>query len=149
IYATFARMGMMYGAGFQAIAAIHLGNGQVLAHLQLPKAVEDKWGDYVLHPRLMDSALQACVGLGDASLEPSNQPRVTYAMESLRILAQYVREMIARLSYATGSHVGDDVVKVYMDLCDEEVNVCVVIRGFSYRILKSEQVRKLFVPWES
>ena len=149
IYATFARMGMMYGAGFQAIAAIHLGNGQVLAHLQLPKAVEDKWGDYVLHPSLMDSALQACVGLGDASLEPSNQPRVPYAMESLRIIAHCHREMIAWLRYALGSHVGDDVVKVDIDLCDDEGNVCVEMRGFSYRILKSEQVRQLSAPRES
>src|SRR5215510_1922041 len=65
IYATFVRMGMMYGPGFQAITAIHRGNGQVLAHLQLPTTVEHTLGDYVLHPSLTDSALQTCVGLAD------------------------------------------------------------------------------------
>src|SRR5260370_513871 len=117
IYATFVRMGMIYGAGFQAITAIHCGNGQVLAHLQLPRAVEEKWGDYVLHPSLTDSALQACVGLVDASLEASNQPRVPYAMESLRIVANCSREMVAWLRYAPGSPAGDAVVKIDIDLC--------------------------------
>src|SRR5215469_12253833 len=79
----------------------------------------------------------------------SIQPRVPYAMESLRIIAHCHREMIAWLRYALGSHVGDDVVKVDIDLCDDEGNVCVEMRGFSYRILKSEQVRQLSAPRES
>ena len=149
VYATFAQMGMIYGAGFQAITAIHRGDGQVLAHLRLPKAIEDKWGGYVLHPSLMDSALQACVGLADASLELSNEPRLPYALESLRIIAPCSREMIAWLRYAQGSQAGDDVVKVDIDLCDVEGNVCVKMQGFSYRVLTSGEGRWLHDRQES
>lgn len=149
IYGTFARMGMMYGAGFQGITALDRGNGQVMARLQLPQVVEQKWDDYLLHPSLLDSAIQGCIGFVDASLEPSNQPRVPYAMESLRIIERCRREMIAWLRYAAGSHAGDDVVKVDIDLCDEKGNVCLEIRGFSYRILRSEQMRHLHPRQES
>jgi polyketide synthase PksL len=143
VYATFAQMGMIYGAGFQAITAIHRGKGQVLAHLRLPRAVEDKWGGYVLHPSLMDSALQACVGLADTSVELSNQPRLPYALESLRIIAPCRREMVAWLRYAPGSQAAGDIVKVDIDLCDEQGNVCAEMQGFSYRVLKSDEGRWL------
>ncbi|HET8891422.1 MAG TPA: SDR family NAD(P)-dependent oxidoreductase [Candidatus Angelobacter sp.] len=142
VYATFASMGMIYGAGFQAISAVHQGNGQALAHLRLPKVVEDRWGDYVLHPSLMDSALQACVALADPSLELSKQPRLPFALESLRIIAPCSREMIAWLRYAPGSQAADEVVKVDIDLCDMQGNVCVEMQGFSYRILNSGEGRR-------
>ena len=63
IYAGFAGMGLMYGPGFQSITGMRCGRGQVLAQLRLPGVVEEKWGEYVLHPSLLDGGLQACVGL--------------------------------------------------------------------------------------
>src|SRR5579864_3632570 len=63
VYAACASMGMVYGPAFQSITALHRGSNQVLAQLQLPGSVAGKSADYVLHPSLMDSALQAAVGL--------------------------------------------------------------------------------------
>src|SRR5205807_1833728 len=48
VYAMCARMGLGYGPALQVIAAIARGNGQALAELQLPKAVEEKAEDFVL-----------------------------------------------------------------------------------------------------
>src|SRR5438270_236629 len=59
VYAVCARMGLVYGPAFQTITAIDQGRNQLLAHLRLPGVAEDKSGDYVLHPSLMDGALQA------------------------------------------------------------------------------------------
>ena len=139
VYAAFARMGMIYGPAFQAITAIHRGNGQVLAHLRLPMSLEDKWEDYVLHPSLMDSTLQACVGLIDGSLELSHQPRMPFALDSLRIVSPCNREMVAWVRYALSSQAGDEAAKLDIDLCDEQGNPCVEIRGFSYRALRSQE----------
>src|SRR5260370_14588818 len=133
-----ARMGLVYGPEFQGITAIHQGSHQVLAQLRLPRAVEDTWGDYVLHPSLMDSALQAGVALIDGGSELFNQPPLPFALESLRILSACSREMFAWVRYAPGSQASDKVVKLDIDLCDEGGNVCVQMRGFSSRVLSQE-----------
>src|SRR5262249_59736453 len=101
--------------------------------LRLPKAVEDTSGDYVLHPSLMDGALQACVGLIDGSTEGSNQPRLPFALESLRIVSPCSREMVAWARYSPGGQVGDEVIKLDIDLGDEQGNIAAQMRGISWR----------------
>jgi polyketide synthase PksN len=59
IYTAFERMGIFYGPAFQGIEAIYQGNGEVLAHLRLRDAAAINWEVYLLHPALLDSALQA------------------------------------------------------------------------------------------
>src|SRR5260370_151802 len=131
-------MGLVYGPVLQGITAIHQGSHQVLAQLRLPRAVEDTWGDYVLHPSLMDSALQAAVALVEGGSELINQPPLPFALESLRMVSTCSREMFAWVRYAPGSQASDKVVKLDIDLCDEGGNVCVQIRGFSSRVLSQE-----------
>ena len=139
IYAGFAGMGLMYGPGFQSITGMRCGRGQVLAQLRLPGVVEEKWGEYVLHPSLLDGGLQACVGLMEGRWEATKRPRLPFALESLRIVAGCSREMMAWVRYAPGSQAGDTVVKLDIDLCDERGHVCVEMRGFSSRELKSDE----------
>ena len=62
VYAACARMGLIYGPSFQAITALHRGHDQVLAQLRVPGTVADPSAGYVLHPSVMDGALQAAVG---------------------------------------------------------------------------------------
>ncbi|HET8796364.1 MAG TPA: beta-ketoacyl synthase N-terminal-like domain-containing protein, partial [Thermoanaerobaculia bacterium] len=93
--------------------------------------------DYVLHPSLMDGALQAAAGLSDEGPE-SGQPRLPFALETLRILSPCTPDMRAWLRYSAGSRAGDKVVKLDVDLCDERGNVCVQMRGFSWRVLSEE-----------
>ncbi|PYS28404.1 MAG: hypothetical protein DMG11_12775, partial [Acidobacteria bacterium] len=134
VYTTFARMGLVYGPSFQGITAIHRGSGQLLAQLRLPKTVADNSRDYVLHPSLMDSALQASIGLIEGGPE-SNQPRLPFALEALRIVSPCTPEMFAWVRYAPGSQAADNVVKLDIDLCDEYGRVCIQMHGFSSRVL--------------
>jgi len=137
VYAAFARKGLVYGPSFQGITAIHQGSHQVLARLRLPKTVDDTSGDYVLHPTLMDSALQAAVVLLDVDTE-SYEPRLPFVLESLRIVAPCSRTMIAWVRYAPGSQAGDNVTKLDIDLCDERGNISAEMRGLSLRAPKKE-----------
>src|SRR6266850_1027174 len=138
VYATCDRMGLVYGPAFRAITAIHQGSNQLLAHLRLPRAVEDTSTDYVLHPSVMDGALQACVRQIDGSPEESSRPRLPFALESLRVVSPCTPDMVAWVRYSPGSHVDDKVVKLDIDLCDERGNVCVQMRGFSSRVPSKE-----------
>src|SRR5215813_4403597 len=134
VYALCARMGLIYGPSFQGITAIHRGNGQALAQLRLPSVVAETSGDYVLHPSMMDGALQAAVGLIDDASE-SNEPRLPFALESLRIISPCSQGMVAWVRYAPGSQAADAVAKLDIDLCDERGNVCAQMRGVSWRAL--------------
>ncbi|MCP5003007.1 MAG: SDR family NAD(P)-dependent oxidoreductase, partial [Planctomycetes bacterium] len=62
-YQAFKEMGIDYGKGHRGIQKIYQGENQVLARLSLPSSVYDTQGEYVLHPSLMDSALQSSIGL--------------------------------------------------------------------------------------
>ncbi|CAM5344927.1 2-methoxy-6-polyprenyl-1,4-benzoquinol methylase, mitochondrial [Streptomyces abikoensis] len=57
-YAAVAAAGLEYGPAFQVLRELHTGDGQVLAayHCDLP---DDGYGGYVVHPALLDGALQA------------------------------------------------------------------------------------------
>ena len=137
VYAACSRMGLIYGASFQGITALHRGTGQVLAELRLPEAIAGSATEFVLHPSLMDGALQACVGLLDAA---SSQPRVPFALETLRIVAPCTAEMLAWVRVAAGSRIDEPVVKLDIDVCDERGNVCAQLRGLSSRAMSSEAV---------
>jgi acyl transferase domain-containing protein/enoyl-CoA hydratase/carnithine racemase/acyl carrier protein len=138
VYKAFALMGLHYGPTHQAITALHLGEKQVLARLRLPAGVETSQETYRLHPSLMDSALQASVGLMVDLAHPPNKPSLPLALESLRIVSPCTSEMFAWVRYSTGSHAGDKVIKLDIDLCDEHGNVCVQMHGFSTRLFGKE-----------
>ncbi|HEX6101022.1 MAG TPA: SDR family NAD(P)-dependent oxidoreductase [Thermoanaerobaculia bacterium] len=136
VYATCARMGLVYGPSFRSIAAIRLGSGQLLAELRLPPIATEDADGFVLHPSLMDGALQAAVGLledGDAE-----KPRLPFALESLRVLSPCTAETVVWLRHAAGSQPSDKVFKLDIDLCDADGKVCVEMRGFSWRVLSNE-----------
>ncbi len=138
VYTIFAGMGLNYGPAHQGITVIHLGEKQVLAQLRLPEVVETNQHEYVLHPSLMDSALQASIGLIVALNNVPTKPYLPFAVESLRIISSCAKEMAAWARYSKGSKPGDKTVKVDLDLCDERGNVCVQMRGFALRVLVSE-----------
>ena len=51
--------GFFFGPGHQGIEMVYAGAGQALGKLSLPNKVLDTKKQFVLHPSLMDSALQS------------------------------------------------------------------------------------------
>ncbi|HEX6160254.1 MAG TPA: SDR family NAD(P)-dependent oxidoreductase, partial [Thermoanaerobaculia bacterium] len=150
VYAACDRMGLFYGPSFRAIANVQRGSHQVLAQLRLPKVAEEKAAEYVLHPSLLDSALQAAVGLAGDLSELSSKPRLPFALDTLRVVAPCSAEMYAWIRYASGSSATDNVVKLNIDLCDAGGNVCVQMRGMALRVLTREAGRLLATPvWQA
>jgi acyl transferase domain-containing protein/enoyl-CoA hydratase/carnithine racemase/acyl carrier protein len=134
VYAAWARMGLVYGPAFHGIAALHRGGRQLLASLRLPASVEDRASAYVLHPSVIESALQASVGLfGAGSLDDVVASRLPIALASLRIVSRCTREMAAWVRYSPGSEPGDDIVRVDIDLCDTRGTVCVQMQGLGWQ----------------
>ncbi|MCP5003332.1 MAG: SDR family NAD(P)-dependent oxidoreductase, partial [Planctomycetes bacterium] len=141
-YQAFKKMGIEYGEGHRGIREIYQGEKQVLAKLSLPYSVHDTLDGYLLHPGLMDSAIQSSIGLvlnsgalSDGSKAPL-KPSIPFALESLEILGSCTSEMYAWVRYSSRSATSDKAQKLDIDLCGEQGNVCVKMRGFSSRTLE-------------
>ncbi|MBO0798886.1 MAG: polyketide synthase dehydratase domain-containing protein, partial [Blastocatellia bacterium] len=141
VYSIFARMGLDYGPAHRGITVVNLGEDQVLAQLRLPEVVESSQYKYVLHPSLIDSALQSAIGLIIDLNNIPTTPYLPFGVESLSIRSACTKQMSARVRYSRGSKPGDKIVKFDIDLYDQHDNVCVQMRGFAFRILSGEIFR--------
>ncbi|MCP5007127.1 MAG: zinc-binding dehydrogenase, partial [Planctomycetes bacterium] len=136
-YHIFKKMGIEYGKGHQGVREIYRGRNQLLAKLSLPTSVQGTLGDYVLHPSLMDSALQSSIGLmlNIGTHKDNNgeqiKPALPFALETLEILSPCTSEMYGWVRYSSRSTPSDKVQNLDIDLCDKEGNVCVQMRGLS------------------
>ncbi len=126
-YEIFSQMGIDYGPGHRAIEEVYLGEGVAVAKLVLPSAVKETSDGFVLHPTMMDGALQASLGL--VLTAGASAPLVPFALEELEVYAGCVPRMWVLLR-RSGS--------LDIDCCDEEGNVCVRLKGYFSRELKGE-----------
>jgi polyketide synthase PksN len=139
-YDTFKSMGIDYGLGHKCIEQLFIGQGQVLAKLTLQSGhVKDQ---YILHPALMDSAIQASIGLlGIGGLEnPHNlKPKLPFALEQIEVMGGFTTSMWALVRYSQGCSVNDKIQKLDIDLCDDQGKICVSMRGYSSRVLEEHK----------
>ncbi|MEH1778402.1 MAG: SDR family NAD(P)-dependent oxidoreductase [Nostoc sp.] len=140
-YQAFMAMGIDYREGHQGIAAVHVGTDQILAELSLPISVLDNHQQFILHPSLMDSALQAVIGfaLGAQISDAEPQTSLPYALERLEIKAKCSTSMWVWIRYADNNKAGSPIQKFDLDLCDESGKICVLMRGFSSRVFLSQE----------
>jgi polyketide synthase PksN len=135
-YETYRTMGIDYGLRQQGIEMVYMGSGQVLAKLTLPSAVANTKEQFVLHPSIMDAALQASLGLmmgsGDLNL------MLPFALEEIEIVGNCNSALWAWIRYSEQSRTGDKVQKLDIDLCDDDGMVCVRMKGLSLRVLEGE-----------
>lgn len=142
-YEVFKAMGISYGPGHRGIEEIYVGKDQILAKLSLPSSVSGTKEQYVLHPSMLDCALQASIGImlgPDQMFLPNikalHSPVMPFAMQELEVLGRCTPKMWALIRYSKGSIAGDKVQKFDVDLCDEQGTICVRIKGFTTRILE-------------
>jgi len=136
-YEIFQGMGFDYGAAHRAIASVAYGTDAggepfVLAQLRLPAVVADTAADFVLHPSLMDAALQALVGwmLEDAGAGEPARAWVPFALERLEVWGPCPAS-----AWAVIRRRARDRGEFDIDVCDERGQVCARLAGFSLRSL--------------
>ncbi|WP_442952230.1 polyketide synthase dehydratase domain-containing protein [Paenibacillus vortex] len=146
-YEVFNAMGMDYGPAHRGIEEAYKeeGSGQILAKLSIPSIVTSTLNEYVLHPSLMDSALQATIGFlmsseGEGRIPDSVKPVMPFALQELYILGDCTPNMWAwiRSSDQYAAATIGKTQKLDIDLCDEQGRIRVRMRGFSTRVLEGE-----------
>ncbi|EIW21029.1 amino acid adenylation domain-containing protein [Pelosinus fermentans] len=142
-YEAYRTMGIDYGPGHQGIREIYVGEYQVLAKISMPSYVRDMQEEFIMHPSIMDSALQASIGLimSYGEIEPS-KPIVPFALQEIEIFQKCTSAMWAHVRYSNGSKPGDKIHKLDIDICDELGGICVRLKGFSARVMEKDNIQK-------
>jgi acyl transferase domain-containing protein/acyl carrier protein/nucleoside-diphosphate-sugar epimerase len=140
-YAALASAGVCYGPAQKAMHTVYTGPNQVLAKLQLPDIIADTSELYVLHPAIMDAALQASIALALADGGSGQRPvLLPFALESLEIFAPCQPVMWTWIRASATPAAGDDLHKLDIDLCTEQGEVCVRMLGFTSRVLSGDRI---------
>jgi amino acid adenylation domain-containing protein len=137
-YEAFKMTGIDYGPGHKGVEAVYIGADQVLAKLSLPAAVSGTQDQFILHPSLMDAAVQATIGLytGDTDGEASLKPSLPFALGELEILSGCTPTMWALIRYSGDRTPGDRVRKMDIELCDDRGRICIRMKEFTSRFLE-------------
>ncbi|WP_316205878.1 SDR family NAD(P)-dependent oxidoreductase, partial [Bradyrhizobium sp. SZCCHNS1012] len=145
-YAAFSQMGLAYGGSFRCLRHVRKGRdatGRPLALGELSLAPEMADASYVLHPGLLDAALQASIGLALGSEVPEDRkPPLPFALERLEILAPLPEKAWAIVQDSRGGERGSAVEKLDIDVADESGRVCLHLGGYSYRVPDSSMRQK-------
>ncbi|WP_344637981.1 SDR family NAD(P)-dependent oxidoreductase [Kitasatospora cystarginea] len=134
-YERFSGIGMTYGPTLRAIEELHTGTRQAMARLNLPAGAARESG-FVLNPSMLDAALQATVGLfvGEPGTARTALP---FALRELEVLRAAPATGWVIIRFAEDDHPGA-VRRLDLDLCDDNGDVCVRLRGFSARTLGND-----------
>ncbi|MDO8387773.1 MAG: SDR family NAD(P)-dependent oxidoreductase, partial [Polaromonas sp.] len=126
-YAAYEARGLSYGLAHRALEQLWVEGDEVLARWRLPPGVALE--AQVLHPGVLDAALQAQVGW---SLD-GTQPSLPFALDRLEVLQRCPAQGWAWLR-RTGGAAGEPP-KLDIDLLDDEGDPCLLVRGFSSRLV--------------
>lgn len=140
LYALYGSMGIQYGPAHQGIRGLWTGDGQVVAEIALPEVLAETKADFLLHPSLLDSALQATLGfvLGpDRKAEGETKPGLPFALQELEVYGRCPAAVWAVIRYSEDHKPNSPVQRVDIDVCDENGTVMVRMEGFSTRVLEA------------
>lgn len=147
-YERFAVMGIVFGPRMQGLSSLYLGekqsNGarQVLAELVLPDGLKDSSHPFIMHPTLLDSAIQASIGV---NFEPSMQTTAAYVPFTINTLRQFHYEVhsedqgdihwawVRESSNMTNGTGQSSLLSVDVDLLDAQGRSRIEVRGLSFR----------------
>lgn len=139
-YAAFAAMGFQYGDEHKGLERLYVGENQLLAKLTLPGSVRHTQADYLLHPSLLDAAIQATVGF--MMEESEMKVLVPFTLEELRLLHHQPSPAWAVIRPGQGRKLGNGMRKLDIDLCDEKGQLCIQLKGLTVKEWKESPKSK-------
>lgn len=137
IYEQLSELGIHYGPTMRSISHIWIGHEELLANLQLPSELFASPAydgeSFYIHPSVLDSAFQSCLGIFTAS---NNQElALPFAIDRLILLSPTTTEMWAHVRALPSN---GSIRKLDIDLLDQQGRVCLSIEGFTFRMVKSD-----------
>lgn len=140
IYTDYKGVGLDYGPSFQVIHACYSNEIECLSVLKLPHTTTSDNDGFILHPSIMDGALQSIIGL--TSTQKTYLP---FSLGSLDIYGALPSTCYAYVSDFDNKAV--DMPRFSIQIADETGKVLVVMRDFICRALREgEEVIHYYSP---
>ncbi len=141
-YLGFESKGLGYGTGFRTIQKIFVGEKGVLAHLQLPPSLKESFGDFGLHPGLLDGAFQSLIGLvgKDSGVDAGSDPMLPFALEEIELINPLTETCYAIIS-AVGDMQNGPVKKFKIMIQDENGLPLLAINNFTVREFRRDKTK--------
>jgi polyketide synthase PksL len=128
IYRGFATHGLIYGRGLQVIRELYAGETCVLARLQLPDHLKEEFAEFVLHPALIDGALQTVAALLTSAR--AQRQYLPFALEEMDLLRPLTQVCYAFAESAASSRQnGSQSRKFNIQILNENGDVLVRLRN--------------------
>jgi acyl transferase domain-containing protein len=135
-YQQFEQFGFQYGDSFRTIQELHIASHFALSRLELAETSKDDSEQYILHPCLIDGALQTVIGL-IAQGEPDT-PYLPFALDEVEILHPLPQICYACAEPVTSAHpVQADIKQFNIQLLSESGDVLVRLKNFYVRALRN------------
>jgi hypothetical protein len=131
-YGAFRESGFRYGPSFQTIQELRINGTAALAKLRLPDHLKPDYGEFILHPSMIDGALQTIAGVA-ASRSPSTL-FVPFAVDEIEILKPVPHNCYA-YAEQVGSQSADVGLKFDVRLLNESGDVLMRFRNLHVRPL--------------
>ncbi|QLJ03665.1 SDR family NAD(P)-dependent oxidoreductase [Streptomyces sp. NEAU-sy36] len=138
LYQLYERVGMDYGPAQRSLVTVGLGTDesgrpQALAELRRPAAADGS-DDWLLHPSILDGALQAIVGLRLNSGQEA-RPALPFAVRHVECAATTPVTAYAWIRHQGAGDPDSPKARVDVTVFDQEGRVCADLTGLSTRIL--------------
>lgn len=144
-YQIYDHGGLRYGPAHQVLTELHVGEGEVVGKIRLPAALKQEMQNYVLHPAMLDGALQSAIGLWIADNGPEHaNPMlpIPYAIDEILILDYCTEDMWAHVRFSSGasSLSPGSIPKLDIDLFNSDGRPSSLIQGLSCRAMDNHAV---------
>ena len=126
-YPALASLGLAYGPGHQCMRRLWIGDFGVLVKLEAPADTWPAPADFLIHPGLFDSALQAALGF-HLEHQGEGQAALPFALERLTLLCAPPASLWGWLRPQAPGAMSLDI-----DLFDEQGGAVALFRGLASR----------------
>jgi len=131
-YRDHEQMGMKYKNSLQPVRTAYQGHNQCLVQLSLPTVIETTIDEYVLHPCMMEGALQAAVDLIADKASKHNALITPLSLDKLKIMSACTHEMYVWVRFSRSSGDMENTIKLDIDLIDNQGNVSVTFKALTF-----------------
>jgi polyketide synthase PksL len=134
-YEQVEKSGLGYGPSFRTVQELYIGDSFAVSRLRLPDELATDLDEYVLHPSIVDGALQTVSGL--IGRVETSVPYLPFAIEEMQILRSTAPTCYVHVEAAGSESQGNaEVRKFHLQITNQQGRVLVKISNFCVRSFK-------------
>lgn len=138
-YEILKHAGFQYGEGFKATTTVQFSQNEIIARAELPTQLDNTFAEYILHPAMVDSAVQAAIVLTLLlTNNKENKLFVPLSIESCNVYNNSKRVMYLHSQLKSELSHDKKFAKYDLALSDEDGNICIEIKGMFLKVIEGE-----------